>query len=281
METKSPAANPPAQGSSSSAETNVDRRRRKRAKMSAQLRVRALNSPTPFEEICKSVDVSRDGVFFLSSHSGYWKGQALEVTFPYSSAPSALNQGQPAEVVRVSDQGEGQFGIAVQFASAKASPGAGSTHRASAGAPVHPRPASVVVVIEPDSTASDAIRDVLQRDGYTAVVVPNAQAALDVLKTTVPSVFVTDVENSDIDGHDFCLIIRRNERLQHVPIILLTSSTQPADYATSQQLGAVVCIAKSPDPDRLLKVVRLVAPPPTKRSAYGAPVQSDAIDRNL
>jgi DNA-binding response OmpR family regulator len=34
--------------------------------------------------------------------------------------------------------------------------------------------------------------------------------------------------------------------------------------------GAVVCMAKPFKPERLLHVVRLVAPPPTARSAYGA-----------
>ena len=267
------------QAPASCSQSPVERRRRKRAKMSAQLRIRAVNAPTPFEEICNTVDVSRDGILFVSPHSGYWKGQQLDVTFPYSAAPSALNHGQAAEVVRVFEYGGGLFGIGVQFAAAKEKRAAASPASAETTAP-RVNPAALVLAIEPDAAAGEAMRKILESEGYRVVTVRTAQAALDVLKTTVPAVFVTDLENSDIDGHDFCLIIRRNDRLQHVPIILLARAAQP-DFATDQQLGAVICIAKSANQDRLMQLIRLLAPPPTKRSAYGAPVQSSAIDRNL
>ena len=85
-----------------------------------------------------------------------------------------------------------------------------------------------------------------------------------------------------MSGHDLCLIIKRNDRLQHVPVILLTKSAQPADYSASHQLGAVVCMAKPFKPERLLHVVRLVAPPPAARSAYGAARYSnDTIERAI
>lgn len=260
----------------------AERRRRKRARMSAQVRVRAVNSPTAFEEVCTSVDVSRDGLLFVSSHSGYWKGQPLEVVFPYSTAASALNHPQPAEVARVFEQGPGLFGIGVQFAIAKRAAGpAGAKATASTGMPPERNATSIVLAIEPDQHAGEGIRRLLEPEGYTVVIVPSGQAALDVLKTTVPDVFLTEVDNSDISGHDLCMIIRKNERLQHVPVVLLSKSAQPTDYSSSQQLGAVVCLAKPFSPDRLLHVIRLVAPAPARRSAYGARIQSSAVERTL
>src|SRR5580704_11917448 len=98
----------------------VERRRRKRAKISAQVHVRAVDSPEPFEEVCKSIDVPRDGLLFTATRGGYWKGQILDVTFPYSNAAAALNTAQRAEVVRVSEQEGGNYGVAVHFAASKA-----------------------------------------------------------------------------------------------------------------------------------------------------------------
>ncbi|MGC1998306.1 MAG: PilZ domain-containing protein, partial [Candidatus Acidiferrales bacterium] len=98
---------------STASQVAIERRRRKRAKITAQVHVRGINSPEPFEEVCKSIDVSRDGLLFTAARTGYWKGQRLEVTFPYSSAAAALNTPQPAEIVRVVEQ-DGHFAIAVQ-----------------------------------------------------------------------------------------------------------------------------------------------------------------------
>src|SRR5271157_5814734 len=87
--------------SASSSPVGIERRRRKRARITAQVHIRGANTPEPFEEICKSVDVSRDGLLVTAARAGYWKGQRLEVTFPYSTAAAALNSAQTAEVVRV------------------------------------------------------------------------------------------------------------------------------------------------------------------------------------
>jgi CheY-like chemotaxis protein len=268
----------------------AERRRRKRAKITAQVHISAADSPQPFEEICKSVDVSRDGLLFTAARAGYRKGQRLEVMFPYSNAAAALNQAQSAEIVRVTENGGGQFKVAVQILAAKLE--AKSERKGASEDPFvrssgdNPTAAaakqqSVVLAVEPDQRTADTMRAILQNDGYTVVIVPTAQQALEVLRTTVPAVFLAEVEAEDMSGHDLCLIIKRNDRLQGVPVILLTRSAQPADYSASHQLGAVVCMAKPFKPERLLHVVRLVAPPPKVGSAYGSRLVSSAIERTL
>jgi CheY-like chemotaxis protein len=191
--------------------------------------------------------------------------------------------------VRVTESG-GQYSVAVQFIAAKSeakSEKKGASEDPFAGGSGDNAPAvgakqqSVVLAVEPDQRTADIMRAILQNDGYTVVIVPTAQQALEVLRTTVPVVFVAEVEAEDMSGHDLCLIIKRNDRLQRVPVILLTRSAQPADYSASHQLGAVVCMAKPFKPERLLHVVRLVAPPPKIGSAYGARLASSAIERTL
>jgi len=274
-----------------SASSGIERRRRRRVKISAQVHVRAVNSPEPLDEICRSVDVSRDGLLFVTSRPGYWKGQTLDVTFPYSDAAQALNQAQRAEVVRTAPVEGGLHHVAVQFQAAKGDAksdkkGAGQAD-AFGGSDATTSPLenmkqqAVVLVAEPDARAADSIRALLVQDGYTVIIVKTAQDALEVLRTTVPAAVLANVEGEEMSGHDLCLIVKRNDRLQHVPVILLTKSAQPADYSSSHQLGAVVCMAKPFKPERLRNVVRLVAPPPKiGGSAYGAS-RNGSVERSL
>ena len=248
----------------------AERRRRRRAKITAQVHLCALNTPDPFEEVCTTVDVSRDGLLIAAARGDYWKGQQLSVTFPYSTAAAALNQSQPAEVVRVTQTPGGKFSIGVQFVAARGErvdrKGGPAFDPASADVQISGNAQgakqAVVLAIEPDARSAEAMRSALQQDGYTVVTVATSQDALDVLKTTVPAVFISEIECDDMSGHDLCLIIKRNDRLQRVPVILLTRSAQPADYTASHQMGAVVCMAKPFKLERLQHVVRLVAPPP-------------------
>jgi CheY-like chemotaxis protein len=274
---------------SSNSPVGIERRRRKRAKITAQVHMRGVNTPEPFEEICKSVDVSRDGLLVTAARAGYWKGQRLDVTFPYSTAAAALNSAQTAEVVRVVEQ-DGRFAVALQFVNTKsdsATKDAPKVDPSVAGTlahstSTHTKQQSVVLAVESDPKTAEIMRSILSNDGYTVIIVPTAKQALDILRNTVPAVFLAEVEGTDMSGHDLCLIIKRNDRLQRVPVILLTKSAQPADYSASHQLGAVVCMAKPFKPERLLHVVRLVAPPPTARSAYGASrYSSGSVERAI
>jgi CheY-like chemotaxis protein len=279
-------ANAKATGSANPGANSTERRRRRRAKISAQLRIQLTNSPAGLEEVCTTIDVSRDGLLFVASHPGYTQGQMLDVTFPYSTGPGALNQSAPAEIVRVAPQ-DGKFAVAVQFVAAKVDAvgekkrGYVAHHRTpAAGEPAKEQRQPVVLAVESDVRVSDMMRNVLSQDGYNVIVVKTANEALDFLRTNVPDVFIAEVECQEISGHDLCAIVKRSERLQRVPVILLTRAAQPADYSASHQMGAVVCMAKPFQPDRLAHVVRLVAPPPAAKSYYGARV-SGGIDRTL
>lgn len=266
----------------------AERRRRKRVKVSAQVRVRSVGKDG-FTEIAMTIDVSRDGILFSSTRSDFSKGMAIGVTFPFSNAPNALNVEQPAEVVRSHDLGDGQFGVAIQFtrvqqraAAAIAVSGPGSkeksnVHGASNSAKgetitsgLH-RP--IVLVVEDDRRAQEQLKALLTPEGYDVFVVRTGTEALDILRTTVPACFIADIEAEGTNGYDLCLIIKNSDRLARVPVVLVTRSAQPADYAASRDFGAVVCMAKPFQPERMLQVVRLVAPSPfapAQKTAFGS-----------
>ncbi|HKW89752.1 MAG TPA: response regulator [Candidatus Acidoferrales bacterium] len=279
----------------------AERRQRRRVKVAASVRVRATDpNADNFTDIAMTIDVSRDGILFQTERRGFSKGMSVGVTFPYSNAQGALNVEQPAQVVRTMELADNKIGVAVQFrhvqqkaAAAIAAAGPGSkeksnTHGASTahkGAPLQaPVARPVVLAAESDPKLQEQLKVLLTPEGYDVFVVGTAAAALDILRTTVPSCFIAEVELGDTSGYDLCLIIKNNERLARVPVVLLTSKAQPADYAASHNFGAVVCMAKPFKPERMLQVVKLVAPPPAKPGAsqYGTSRgEAPFVERNI
>lgn len=259
---------------SKAAPGSAERRRRRRAKIAAQLRVRPAHVTHFFQEVCTTLDVSRDGLLFTAGRKGYTKGQRLEVEFPYEASAGAPHHGQIAEVMRVTENSDGTWQVAVEFLSAREQ-AKGDRHTAfaaseAAAAWMRSNEQPMILAIESDPEAAQQLREALQGDaGYTVMVVDSSRQALEVMRRVVPAVVIAEAETRDISGHDLCLMIKRDSRLQAVPVVLMTRAAQ-THYAGGQGLGAVICMAKPFKAERLQHVVKLLAPPVHGYSGRGS-----------
>jgi PilZ domain len=91
-------------------------RRSRRAKMVRPLRVRPSEPRDEhFEDLPSSLNVSKEGVYFLTRREGYYPGMRVFVTFPFSSPHDPLNCEYVAQVLRVDKLPNGKFGVAVHL----------------------------------------------------------------------------------------------------------------------------------------------------------------------
>lgn len=241
-----------------------DRRRRRRARVAMRVLIRGgIGSLEPFEDLGVTIDASRDGLLVQTTRGGYWEDQIIEVLFPYHEQQIHVHPPQKARVRRCYLMPDHlHYALALEFQ--KVSPGDSDSAPATSYIPMHVR----VLAVEPDERAAELLRDLLQSDGYQVVRVVSGKEALEVLRNETPDVLLSVVETGEISGLDLCAIVKKNVRLQHIPVILMTESGQPSEYLSCHQVGAVVCISKPCPPGKLQHAVRLVAPPPSMRSAY-------------
>jgi CheY-like chemotaxis protein len=242
----------------------AERRRHKRAKIEFRVHVRGgIGTQEVFEDVGQSLDVTRDGVLLRTSRGGYWAGQPLQVTCPFWITPLPINTARKARVIRSSLLPDSRYGVAIEFQQMNGN--------GSALAAAKPFPNQVRVLgVESDARMARAMQELLERDGYNVVFVATAQQALEILGCEEPDVLLAEVEGNGISGHDLCAIVKTDERLQHIPVILLTKSGLPSDYSASYKLGAVVCMSKPCQPERVQHAVHLVAPPPAQCTVYSA-----------
>jgi hypothetical protein len=91
-------------------------RRSRRAKIAKPLRVRPSEPRDEhFEDLPVSVNASKDGIYFLTRRSNYYKGMRVFVTFPFTSNHDPMNCEYVAEVVRVETLQNGKFGVALSL----------------------------------------------------------------------------------------------------------------------------------------------------------------------
>ena len=92
------------------------KRRSRRVKMTRPVRVRPSEPRDEhFEDHTTSINVSKEGIYFQTRKTGYYKGMRVFVTFPFSSQHDPMNCDYVAEVVRVEELPNKKFGIAVDL----------------------------------------------------------------------------------------------------------------------------------------------------------------------
>ena len=249
------------------AELRPERRARRRAFISAPVRVRSAyggsNGP---DEISTTVDVSRNGFLFLSGRSVFAHGAVVAVTFPYSKSELAVQAERPGRVVRVSALADGRFAVAVALGGRADKPAAEAANRKApidsrvSNAKSH-RPAErpLVVVVDADLEVRESLKSVLS-EGYEVIAVSGARQAHALLNQLLPALLIAEIEGEDLPGLDLCARIKSTPRLKNVPVVLMTSSAYPTDYSNAHSLGAIVCVAKPFRPERVGHVVRLLVP---------------------
>jgi hypothetical protein len=92
--------------------TKAERRASRRCKITQLMRLRPSDPEKPqFDDIRGSLSVSRNGIFFQTSETGYEVGMRLFITMPYAQSVSSMSRDYLAEVVRKVDLPNGLTGI--------------------------------------------------------------------------------------------------------------------------------------------------------------------------
>lgn len=281
---------PPASGSSAH-ERPQDRRQKRRALISAPIRVRTVVAEsTGNQEIATTFDVSRSGILFHTQLDCYSRGMQVAVVFPYSKSPKAIHNEQKGRVVRITELGDGLRGVAITFAAATVEDHSAALEAAQQAAendiyaPPAPTETSagpakkpMVLAVDSDTQLRECLKMYLENEGYDVIAVGKATEAREVLDLFTPSLLVAEIEGQGLErpGYDLCGHVKATWRLRNVPVVLTTFSAYPSDYSQAHSLGAIVCMAKPYKQERLGHVVRLLAPLPEHVEKTAAPHTPD------
>jgi CheY-like chemotaxis protein len=264
-----------------------ERRSRRRVMISAPIRVRSLNTTCGGpDEVSTTLDVSRAGMLFVSSQREFAAGMEIGVTFPYSKTPGTVQAEQTGRIVRVTEISAGRYSVAIALGC-----GAGEDIIDVAGrkldspaGPATPTSANVVkkpliLVVDADPNVRNSLKTYLATDGYEVLAVASAREGQEILKLFTPVLLIAEIEGDDLPGFELCAHVKSTPRLQTVPVMLLTSSAYPTDYANAHALGAIVCMAKPYRQERLGHVVRLLAPTRQAKEQTAPPRPADQTRR--
>jgi len=118
----------------------------------------------------------------------------------------------------------------------------------------------VVLAVDDDPAVLRIIESKLSRHEFVVKTAASGEEALRMLHNLKPAVLILDVMMDGISGYDLCHVVKRDPRLQDVPVIFLTSQGTPQDYKTGHDLGAVIYMVKPLKAEKLVHIVQMLVP---------------------
>lgn len=108
-----------------------------------------------------------------------------------------------------------------------------------------------ILVVEDSPTQAIRLQHILEKRGFEVAIALNGKAALEQLENDHPSIVISDVIMPEMDGYELCKRIKSDERLKEIPVVLLTSLSDPEDIIRGLEVGADNFITK-PYQEKLL-----------------------------
>lgn len=115
-----------------------------------------------------------------------------------------------------------------------------------------------ILVVEDSATQAAALADLLERSGFDTFIARRAELALEILDKQPVDLVLSDVVMPGMDGYELTKRIRSLPALSELPIVLLTSLTDPLAIVRGLESGADHYVTKPYEPSSLLARVHTV-----------------------
>jgi signal transduction histidine kinase/DNA-binding response OmpR family regulator len=101
----------------------------------------------------------------------------------------------------------------------------------------------IVLIVEDNPDVRSYIREQIENE-YTILEASNGEEGIAKAQSEIPDLIITDVMMPKMDGYQFSLNIKKNEKTSHIPIIMLTAKAALDDKIEGLETGVDAYITK-------------------------------------
>lgn len=115
---------------------------------------------------------------------------------------------------------------------------------------------ATILVVDDSVTVRKVTSRFLERQGFNVVLAKDGIDALEILQETTPDLMLLDIEMPRMDGFEVATQVRHNRRLQHLPIIMITSRTGEKHRERAYEIGVNDYMGKPFQENQLLNKIQ-------------------------
>ena len=115
-----------------------------------------------------------------------------------------------------------------------------------------------ILIVEDSSTQAKILQQALEKHDFEVHKTKNGKEALEYLNDHAPAIIISDIIMPEMDGYEFCKKVKSDERLSNIPIMLLTTLSEPEDVIKGLESGADNFMTKPYDEQSLMARIHYV-----------------------
>ena len=101
-----------------------------------------------------------------------------------------------------------------------------------------------ILIVDDVETNRFILRDIIKEMGYQPILTENGIQALKMVERHKSQLIILDVAMPEMDGYEFCCIIKQNPNTRDIPIIFISAFDEPEDIVKGFNLGGEDYITK-------------------------------------
>ena len=90
----------------------------------------------------------------------------------------------------------------------------------------------------------EILKSILEEEGYEVLDALSVQEAIDIMNTSMPDIILSDISMPEMDGLEFCRLVKKNPRTKAIPFMFITVLNSPEEKEQAFLAGAVDFIPK-------------------------------------
>jgi DNA-binding response OmpR family regulator len=115
-----------------------------------------------------------------------------------------------------------------------------------------------ILIIEDNTDFLDVLKARLEMNGYQTISENNGLIGLQTAKKETPDLILLDLLLPGMDGHKICRMIKFDQKLKHIPVIILTSRDTDADAELAKKCQADAFVLKTVKFEILLDIIKKI-----------------------
>lgn len=108
-----------------------------------------------------------------------------------------------------------------------------------------------VLVAEDNPNSRQLVKDILESIGYEPILAIDGPSAIAAAQLHVPDMVILDVNMPGMTGFEVCAVLKSDDKLKHIPILMLTAQTDVESKVTGLGMGADDYLGKPFSPREL------------------------------